>query len=253
MAGDHAQIPGPNPHLLRFVLQGRGRHALALVTRYFHAKLHGAHHVPAGGALLVSNHALFALDSVVLGALLVQELGRNPRFLVDRNVFDVAGLRQAVAAVGGLVGEPGTAETLLRAGELVLVYPGGVDDSLKLSRERYQLKWKRRSGFARVALRAGVPIVPVAGLGIDDMYTVVAREPWLGRRLFGNERYDLPLAIGAYGTLLPRRVHVTYEVAPPIAPLGSPDSEADVEAMRAATYDALDSRLRGLRARGAAR
>lgn len=249
MASEQIEVPAPNARLIEFALHGRGRELLSLVTRYFHATLEQQHNIPGGGALLVSNHALFALDSVVLGSLIAREVGRNPRFLVDQKVFGLPGLKQFIAAVGGLAGAPASAEALLRAGELVLVYPGGVDDSLKLSSERYQLKWKQRAGFAKVALRAGVPIVPIVGLGIDEMYTVVAREPWLGRRLFGSDRYDLPIAFGALGTLIPRRVKQTYVVSPPIEPTGPADSQAAIEQMRAATFDALDSRLRELRER----
>jgi 1-acyl-sn-glycerol-3-phosphate acyltransferase len=239
--------PAPNQHLVDFMVRGRGSVALEFVTRYFRATLEGAHNIPSSGALLVSNHALFALDSVVFASLLAQHVGRNPRFLVDREVFSLPGLRQLITAVGGLAGDPASAEALLRAGELVLVYPGGVDDSLKLSSERYHLKWKQRAGFAKVALRAGVPIVPVAGLGIDDMYTIVAREHWLGRRLFGSERYDLPLAFGAMGTLIPRRARQTYVVCPQVTPAGPADSSEAVEQMRAATYEAIDAELRKLR------
>jgi 1-acyl-sn-glycerol-3-phosphate acyltransferase len=249
MSLDTAQLPAPNPRLIEFALHGRGREALSLVTRYFDATLEQPQSIPRGGALLVSNHALFAIDSLVLAALLVRELGRAPRFLVDRKIFEIPGLRQLITAVGGLAGEPAAAEALLRAGELVLVYPGGVDDSLKLARDRHRLQWKQRAGFAKVALRAGVPIVPVTGLGIDDMYTIVARERWLGRTIFGSERYDLPLAFGALGTLVPRRVKQTYVVSPPIEPVGSADSEAAVEHMRAATYAAIESNLRALRER----
>jgi hypothetical protein len=247
MPFDVAQLPGPNPRLIEFALRGRGREVLSLVTRYFHATLEQPQNIPQRGALLVSNHALFAVDALVLVALLARDIGRIPRFLVDQKIFAIPGLHLLITSVGGLAGEPAAAEALLRSGELVLVYPGGVDDSLKLARDRHRLKWKQRAGFAKVALRAGVPIVPVAGLGIDDMYTVVAREPWLGRRLFGSERYDLPLAFGALGTLVPRRAPQTYVVSAPIQPVGSADSDAAVERMRAATYEAIESNLRALR------
>ncbi len=44
-----------------------------------------------------------------------------------------------------------------------------------------------------------VPIVPLAAFGVDEMYTIFAREPWIGRRLLGDVRYDIPLfwAVGA--------------------------------------------------------
>ena len=56
-----------------------GKSALSAPIRYFDATLIGGAHIPQdGGALLVGNHALFALDGIVLGALLVRETGRMP-------------------------------------------------------------------------------------------------------------------------------------------------------------------------------
>jgi 1-acyl-sn-glycerol-3-phosphate acyltransferase len=241
--------PEPNAGLKAFLETGAGRAALSAIAGYFHATLEGGEHIPrTDGALIVSNHALFALDSAVLGAILVRDFGRYPRFLADRNLFRVPGLRGLISAIGALPGDPRAAERLLRDGELVVVYPGGVDDSLKLSSQRYQLQWKTRAGFARVAMAAQVPIVPVVGYGIDEMYTVLAREHVLGRRMFGSERYDLPIGFGAFGTLLPRRSVQKYEALPPIDTHGDPKSDADVERVRAATFEALESRLRIARA-----
>jgi hypothetical protein len=93
-----------------------------------------------------------------------------------------------------------------------------------------------------------VPILPVAAHGIDEMYTVVARERWLGRAVMGSSRYDLPLVFGAYGTLVPRRVPQRYVVGAPIDTAGDPDRAEDVERVRAATFEALDGMLRALRA-----
>jgi 1-acyl-sn-glycerol-3-phosphate acyltransferase len=238
-------MPEPNAKLRAFWATAPGQAALSLIAGYFHATLEGQEHIPPrGGALLVSNHALFALDAVVLAALVIRDRGRHPRFLADRMLWRVPLLRSVIEAIGALPGDPAAARTLLQAGELVFVYPGGVDDSLKLSGERYQLKWKTRAGFARVAMQAGVPIIPVVGLGIDEMYTVLARERWIGRRVFGSERYDLPLPLGAFGTPLPRRAPQKYIVLPAIDTRGDAESPRDVERVRSATYDALESRLR---------
>jgi 1-acyl-sn-glycerol-3-phosphate acyltransferase len=241
-------IPTPSARLQAFWPTPKGRAALSLIIDYFHATLEAQEHIPATGpALIVSNHALFALDTAVLGALIVRDVKRHPRFLADRKLWTVPGLRQVISAIGGLPGEPLAANVLLRRGELVVVYPGGVDDSLKSNAERYHLKWKTRAGFARVAMAAGAPIIPVVGLGIDEMYWVLGREHWLGRRVFGAERYDLPIPLGAYGTILPRRVRQRYIVLPAIDTTGDPKSPADVERVRAATHEAIDSQLRALR------
>ncbi len=236
---------------LRRSLETRiGRRALSLIAGYFHAKLEGAEHIPLrGGALIVGNHALFALDSAVLGALIVRDLGRYPRFLADRNLWRLPGFGSFIEAIGAIPGEPSSAERLLRAGELVITYPGGVDDSLKTDDQRYRLQWKDRMGFARLALRAQVPIIPVVGLGIDEMYSVHRHEHWLGRHVFGSARYDLPVALGAFGTLLPRRVPQRYVALPPIPSVGDPARASDVEQLRDETRSALEGWLEQERAR----
>jgi 1-acyl-sn-glycerol-3-phosphate acyltransferase len=240
--------PSPSPGLQQFLGTDAGRAFLSAIAGYFHATLEGGENIPRSeGALLVSNHALFALDAAVLGALLIRDYARFPRFLGDRNLWRIPALRELITAIGALPGDPSAAQALLRQGELVIVYPGGVDDSLKLSSQRYQLQWKTRAGFARVAMAAQVPIVPVVGYGIDEMYTVLAREHWIGRRVFGSDRYDLPIGFGAFGTVLPRRSVQKYVALPPIDTHGSPDSAEDVERVRAATYQAIDSRLRLVR------
>ncbi len=221
-----------------------GRAVSALPVRWFHATLEGPERIPdEGGALLVGNHAFMGLDGVVLGALVTREKHRIVRFLGERHLWDIPGLGPVLESVGAVPGEPEAAVAMLRAGDLVGVYPGGVDDSFKPSTERYTLKWGSRAGFARVAMRAGVPIVPVAGLGIDDAYDVVGRERRIGRTLFGSSRYDLPIAFGALGTLLPRRVPQRYVVLPPVDTHGDPEREEDVERVRKATYDSLDAVL----------
>jgi 1-acyl-sn-glycerol-3-phosphate acyltransferase len=242
------RIPLPSARLREFWSSARGRRVLSGVAAYFHASLSGQEHIPRdGGALIVSNHALFALDAAVLGALIVRDLGLHPRFLADRMLWKVPLLREVITAIGALPGDPGAAAALLRRGDLLIVYPGGVEDSLKLSRERYRLQWKTRAGFARVAMTARVPIIPVVGYGIDETYSVLAREHWLGRRLFGSPRYDLPVFFGAFGTIVPRRAAQHFVVLPAIDTSGDPHVPADVERVRAATFEAIDAQLRVVR------
>jgi 1-acyl-sn-glycerol-3-phosphate acyltransferase len=219
-----------------------GRKLRDLPIEYFHAEMEGAQHIPReGGALLVGNHSMMGLDGFVLGALVPRETGRYVRFLGERNLWRIPLVGRALYAVGALPGEPNAATELLSSGELVAVYPGGIDDSWKLTTtDRYRLQWGTRSGFARVAMRARVPIVPVAALGIDEMYDVVAREPIIGRTLLGSPRYDLPIALGAFGTPIPRRVPQRYLVQEPIDTSGDPDDDVAVERVRAATFDAID-------------
>lgn len=217
-----------------------GRRAAARLVEHFSARLIGAEHIPARGpALLVGNHTLLGLDSFVLTALLALEVGRTPRFLGEKNLWRVPVLRGLLDRVGAVAGEPGVAVGLLRQGELVVVYPGGVDDSFKLSSEAYRLQWGERAGFARVAAAAGVPVVPVAAVGVDELFEVRRREHFLGRRLLASPRYDLPRP----ENWLPRRVPLTYHVLPAIDGRGDPDDPGFIEKIRVATRCALESVL----------
>jgi 1-acyl-sn-glycerol-3-phosphate acyltransferase len=216
-----------------------------LATRA-HATLRGEHNLPRqGGALLVGNHAFGGVDAFALTALLIVHTRRVPRFLGERNLWRIPGLSVLLDAAGAIPGAPDTATRLLEQGELVIVYPGGIDDSFKLTREAYTLKWGARAGFARVAMRAGVPIVPVPATGIDELFVVNRREHRIGRWFGGSERYDVPVP----ENLIPRPVPLEYHVLEAIDTSGDPGDEAAVERVRRATVEAMESVLGPYRAR----
>lgn len=221
-----------------------GVRAARALAEKLSARLHGGEHLPRRGpALIVGNHALFGADSVALVAVLVADGHRVPRFLAEKNLYRVPLVRSVLGAVGAIPGAPDEAVALLEAGEIVAVYPGGVDDSFKLSAEAYTLKWGERAGFARVALRARVPVVPIAATGVDELFEVTRREGLVGRLLLGSSRYDLPLP----ESLLPRLVPLDFHVLPPLEPTGEADDPAAVAALRDATFEALEGVLRPYR------
>jgi 1-acyl-sn-glycerol-3-phosphate acyltransferase len=76
------------------------------------------------------------------------------------------------------------ATRLLDAGELVGVFPEGYKGIGKPFRERYRLQRFGRGGFVEVALKTGTPIVPVAIVGAEEIYPIVANVKPLAR-LFG--------------------------------------------------------------------
>jgi 1-acyl-sn-glycerol-3-phosphate acyltransferase len=208
--------------------------------------MHDADRIPRkGAALIVGNHSYLGVDSVALAALLITRAGRMPRFLAERNLWRIPGASGVLDAVGAIPGAPDDAVRLLSEGELVCVYPGGIDDSFKLSSEAYKLHWKHRAGFAKVALRAGVPIVPIAATGVDEVFDVPKREQFFGRFFLGSPRYDFPVP----RSLVPRRVPLDFYVLPPIDPEGDASDAEAVERMRKATFDALEGVLAPYRER----
>jgi 1-acyl-sn-glycerol-3-phosphate acyltransferase len=83
----------------------------------------------------------------------------------------------------GLVGaHPANAQRLLGdEGRLALVFPEGQKASRKLYWQRYKLRRFGRGGFVRTAIRAGVPIIPIAVVGAEEAMPIFAHIPLLQR------------------------------------------------------------------------
>ncbi|MEZ4461302.1 MAG: lysophospholipid acyltransferase family protein [bacterium] len=195
--------------------------ALTALSRYFSTTIHGVENLPETGALLVGNHALAGIDSLAFLPALYHATGRVPRGLGLRALFQVPLLSQALQQCGAVAGDRENAVRLLESDELVVAYPGGSRDSLKSKADRSELKWKGRHGFAHVARQAKRPVVPVAAIGPDDVFPILAdnglRVGWLN-----NERLPVFLPIA-------RRVPFDFVIGTPIEPPDGDDVESFVD------------------------
>lgn len=208
-----------------------------LYRHYFRVRTSGWEHVPASGQLLfVGSHN---------GGLATPDL---PMFLYDwflrfgleRRVYGLAHARvwQAyplLAELAGRVGAipfyPRQAQAVLEAGDSLLVYPGGGQDAFRPHRLRDRIHFGGRTGFLRLAIWHGLPVVPLISWGshdtlyvIEDCYPLARRlhergMPWL----LDLDPEVMPLYLGlpwglAVGPLpnipLPSRIHT--RVCPPI-------------------------------------
>ncbi|OBF49033.1 glycerol acyltransferase [Mycobacterium sp. 852002-53434_SCH5985345] len=187
----------------------------------------GVETLPADGRfLLVGNHTQFVGGEVLLIPHFVRRaLGRRVRPLADRRFGQQPGFgRDLMAAYGGIVGAPETARELMRHDETILVFPGGGREIAKFKGEEYTLNWLGRSGFARIAVECGYPIVPVGLVGGDDVYkSLVSRDSTLGRlsrrisrRLSGSDDMAMPLLRGLGPTLIPRPQRMYLRFGEPI-------------------------------------
>ena len=214
------------------------RAAAGLLTRYHRGALEGAERLPSGPALLVGNHGLFGLETPVFFWLVEQATGRLPRGLADRRVFGRPILRPLLERVGSRLATPQDAMKLLSDGHLVVCYPGGAREVFKGPEHHYQLRWERNCAFARLAIGAGVPVVPFAGLGVDDSWVNLGHLPAM-KRVLG--RYALPLAVGLGPLPLP--VQFRFVFGHPIAPPRDLSRAAQLKAaVERAVTQLLDSR-----------
>ena len=171
---------GLDPELRRRVLPA----ARFLHDRYWRIEVTGLRHVPTSGpALLVANHSgAIPFDGAMIVTAVELRRQRMLRFLYDRFVENLAPVASFYDKMGGAVATRENAVALLKAGELLLVFPEGVPGVAKAFSDRYRLR-PFSPGFARLALALDVPIVPVAVVGAEEIYPVVGRAEGVGRFL----------------------------------------------------------------------
>jgi 1-acyl-sn-glycerol-3-phosphate acyltransferase len=171
----------------------------------------GTDHIPREGpVLLIGNHTIYGMvDIPMLGLEIYEKTGRTVRGLADHNHFALPIWRDLLRQIGAVRGTREVCGRLLESGEAVLVFPGGGREVMKHKHERYRLIWKERIGFARMAIEYGVPIVPFASVGVEDMFEIVIDAEDILRSPVG----DLLRALGI--TDQPWFRH--GEVIPPIA------------------------------------
>jgi 1-acyl-sn-glycerol-3-phosphate acyltransferase len=216
--------------------------ALMRFLRDYHQhRVFGFENVPKKGpALLAFHHSLCTYDSFLLSVPIRDELGREFRGLADRLIFKTPVLGRIFKDAGFIVGTREGTRQMLQEGELVGMAPGGMRESLRPTGERYRFDWSGRTGFVRVAMEAGAPIVLGACPKSDDIYRV-AKNPVTP---FFYERFKVPvpLAWGRWGTVLPRPVKLWHLMSEPLWPEVPPDrvTDSDVEAMHSKVVARMD-------------
>jgi 1-acyl-sn-glycerol-3-phosphate acyltransferase len=153
---------------------------------WFRCEVEGIENVPAtGGALLVSNHAGALPPDASMIAKAIQEEHPRPRKLhltVEHFFKGYPFFSMFVAKIGGVPAHPANVQRLLHdEQQLVLVFPEGAKATEKLYKDRYKLRRFGRGGFVEAAMRAGVPIVPIAVVGAEEAMPAFAQVRLLAR------------------------------------------------------------------------
>ena len=188
---------------------------------WFRVEWEGLEKIPADrGALLVANHAgAIPHDAPVIMHGIESELGRPVYGMADYFFRTVPVVGTMWSRTGGVVANPQNTYRLLREqGQLALVFPEGSKGPSKTFGERYQLRRFGRGGFVEIAMRAGVPIIPIAVVGSEEAMPILFRIPALGRLL------RLPyfpvtanmVAMGPLGILIPFPAKIRLRVMDPV-------------------------------------
>ncbi len=193
------------------------------IYRYWlRAEWEGLEHVPLdGGALLVANHGgAIPSDAPVVMHGIETELLR-PVYGLAENLFrSLPVLGTLWSRAGGVPAHPDNAYRLLHDDQqLVLVFPEGTKATGKLVRDRYQLRRFGRGGFVEIAMRAGMPIVPMAIVGNEEAMPILWKSARLAK-LTGLPYFPITANQFVYGPLLgyvmPLPAKFRIRVLPPI-------------------------------------
>lgn len=148
-----------------------------LYDYYWRADWLGLENVPSTGpALLVGNHAgTVPVDALVLkfGVLDKHQAHRHVRLLAADLTFRLPVVAPLARKMGNTLACDEDALRLLAGGELVGVFPEGYKGVGKGYKNRYKLQRFGRGGFVELALKARVPIVPVAIVGSEEIYPMI--------------------------------------------------------------------------------
>jgi 1-acyl-sn-glycerol-3-phosphate acyltransferase len=169
---------------------------------WFRSEVRGLDSFPSGGALVVSNHSggLIALDVPVFAIDFYDTFGYDrPVFTLSHDLLFRGPQKQLLEGTGFIRATRDNAAEALRAGGVVVVFPGGDYDAYRPTAVANTIDFNGRTGYVKTALAAGVPIVPVVSIGGQENQVYLSRGGWLARRLGLKKliRSDiLPITLG---------------------------------------------------------
>jgi 1-acyl-sn-glycerol-3-phosphate acyltransferase len=185
-----------------------------LVDYWFRMEMDGWENIPAPPALLVGIHsgAPFVWDAWTVGIQWWRRFGQERPLhgTAHDALMAIPIIGRYFRSMGVLPAAPDAIATALAEGRDVALWPGGEVDSLRPWAERDRANLAGRTGFVKMAIRAGVPIVPIATVGGADAMPVLIR----GDRLSKVLQLDRLLRLKVF----PLAVSLPWGIAPAALP-----------------------------------
>lgn len=230
-----------------------------LMKRLFNPKIIGAENIPEQPCLFVGNHSLFALDGWVIGPLMTKELNRFPRGLGDKFLFSNPRMADYILKYGAVMGHPEVCSAMMKAGQDLMVFPGGAYEAVKPANMRYELMWKERYGFVKLAAKHGYTIMPFGLVGPDEFYGHLMEGQDIPDSALGgllkrlglltdDIRSDIlpPIPLGALGSFFPKPQRCYLGFGEPIDLArykGRTPTKKDQQSIRAEVAEQIETQL----------
>lgn len=155
--------------------------ALGITRRHWE----GAENLPKEGGFIAAANHISEFDAITFMHFLVDN-GVPVRMMAKKELFGVPGLGWLMTQAGQVpvdrsagkgIDALAAAEQALKDGECLGIYPEGT-----VTRDSEAWPMRGKTGAARLALRTGVPVIPVAQWGAQDVLGRYQRLPHLGSR-----------------------------------------------------------------------
>lgn len=158
----------------------RMRNVLDVVLRWFDPVVEGFERLPEQGPyLIVGNHSggMYMPDYWAFVREWINRFGPDrPLYSLGFDfLFSIPGWGEIARRMGSVPASHDAAAHLFEQGAPVLVYPGGDEEDYRPWTERNQVELRHHTGFVRLALRHGVPVVPLVSHGSHHAIIVVTR------------------------------------------------------------------------------
>jgi len=174
--------------------------AMTLLSKYI---LHGTNNVPARGAFVLSPNHYSNLDPIVIGVGM-WKIGRMPRYMAKASLFKVPFLGWLMRTSGQvpveriLRGREGVdpmkaARHIADQGLAVVVYPEG-----SLTREPDMWPMRGKHGAVRTALEAGIPLIPAASWGAQEILPRYSKRISIFPRKTVHIRFGEPIDLSKF-------------------------------------------------------
>jgi len=232
-----------------------------LLKVYHRSEVRGLENIPLGGALVVSNHSggMLPMDVPIFSSHFYEKYGYDrPVYTLSHAMLMVGPTADFFKKTGYILASHENADEALRSGGLVVVFPGGDYDVYRPSTDANKIDFDGRKGYVKAAINAGVPIVPMVGIGGQETQLFLTRGERIAKALGPIARAArakvVPLSVGLPFGLsavlpfnLPLPSKIVMQVLPPIDPTAialesgdEPDIDAVDARVRKVMQDALD-------------
>jgi len=142
------------------------------LRKYHRPQIYGTENLPEGRSVLIGNHSgTIPIDGPLFGAKLFEQTNRITYFMGHRKLKNI----KAINKLGMTCGDRETAIEILSYNKSLFIFPEGEAGLFKSSRDRYQVPLKKgfshgRCGYLIAALATKSPVIPVAIIGLEELF-----------------------------------------------------------------------------------